>query len=371
MENAIKISCHRESPVRTTWNKIPCWIICLVLIFAAIALTSCAPPQPLPAGPTAIPLLIPATLPARNNVPTELAIRVIEGYPAGLPSAMNGQGLYETHCASCHGSDGKGVVPNARNFGDLDYMRGETPAEFYLIVTEGRGGDMPAFGTELTSDERWAIVYFVWRLSTDESTLLKGLEIYRANCASCHGNDGNSMILGAANFPDQRFMSNISPSDLYISVTQGVGSMPAWQARLSQDDRWAVIDFIRTFSYAPQITTTSDSGTPEVSLGNERPECAPYVEQTYTINWEDSGALSSGQGLYDDYCAGCHSSDGSGKLPGIIDLTNPEFHLDMNANPGKYICSIAEGYQNMPPFKSQLSNDDVLNLVVWIASFKK
>ena len=370
MENAIKISCHKESLFRKIWRNIPHRMIYLILAFTAIALSACAPPQPLPSGPTAIPTLIPATLPARINVPTEAAIQVIESYPVGLPSAMNGQGLYETHCASCHGSDGKGVVPNARNFGDLDYMRGETPAEFYLIITEGRGGDMPAFGTELNSDERWAIVYYVWRLSTDESTLLKGLEIYRANCAACHGNDGNSMILGAANFPDQRFMTNMSPSNLYISVTQGVGSMPAWQARLSQDDRWAVIDYVRTFTYAPQIATSSDSGTPEATLGNERPECAPYVEETYTINWEDSGALSSGQGLYDDYCAGCHNNDGTGKLPGIINFTSKEFHLDLNANPGKYICSIAEGYQNMPAFKSQLSNDDVLNLAIWIASFK-
>lgn len=345
------------------------WKILLGSILLVITLAACAPPQSLPAGPTSIPTLIPATMGSSNIEPTQVALQVIESYPAGLPSASNGQELYAEHCASCHGIDGNGLVPNARNFGDVDYMRGETPAEFYTIITEGRGADMPAFGEELTSDERWAVVYYVWHFSSTGDTLQEGHEIYQGNCVSCHGEDGRSMILGAANFSDQRFMANKSPSDLYVSVTQGQGSMPAWQARLSQDDRWAVIDYIRTFTYNPQLGEEGIVRADSTGSENERPECAPYMEQSNPFDWNDADVIATGQTFFNNTCAGCHGEDGTGRLPGILDFTDPTTQADMRNNPGKYLCSIAEGYQSMPRFKDKLSEEEMWQLLAWIVSF--
>jgi len=348
-----------------------CLAVFLGVIAISIILTACTPNKQLLEEPTSIPTLIPATMPPSNLNPTEIPDRVIESYPAGLSSALTGQSLYGEHCASCHGLDGNGLVPNARNFGDVDYMRGETPANFYVIITEGRGADMPAFGEELTSDERWAVVFYVWRFSTSYETLQDGNLIYRDNCVSCHGEDGRSQILGAANFSDQRFMANQSPSDLYVSVTQGQGSMPAWQARLSQDDRWAVIDFIRTFTYDsqisedPEIATNGDS----VSAAGGRPECVPYLAQTNPFGWENTDALADGQILYDTNCAGCHGEDGVGRLPGIPDFTDPTLQADLSGNTGKYLCSVAEGYNNMPQFNEKLDEEEMWQLLVWIATF--
>jgi mono/diheme cytochrome c family protein len=346
------------------------WKTLLGSIILMIPLTACAPPQPLPVGPTPIPTLIPATIPPSNIKPTEVAIQVVESYPAGLPSASSGQDLYGEHCASCHGIDGNGLVPNARNFSDVDYMRGETPADFYVIITEGRQVDMPAFGEELTSDERWAVVYYVWRFSTTADILQIGHEIYQSNCVSCHGEDGRSMILGAANFSDQRFMANKSPSDLYVSVTQGQGSMPAWQARLGQDDRWAVMDYIRTFTYAPQVgEEAAISLTDSTSSESERPECAPYLEQSNPFDWNNADTIAAGQTLYNDNCAGCHGEDGTGRLPGIPDFTDPTTQADLHNDTGKYLCSIAEGYQSMPQFKDELNEEEMWQLLIWIAAF--
>jgi mono/diheme cytochrome c family protein len=339
-------------------------------IFFSVFLTACTPPQPLPSGPTPIPTLIPATIPPNNIEPTEIPAQVVESYPAGLPSASRGQDLYVEHCATCHGVDGNGVVPNARNFGDVDYMRGETPAEFYTIIAEGRGADMPTFGEELTSDERWAVVYYVWRFSTTSDTLQQGHEIYQSNCVSCHGEDGRSMILGAANFSDQRFMAHQPPSDLYVSVTQGQGSMPAWQARLSQDDRWAVIDYIRTFTYEPQIGEEAEiESASSTSNEDERPECAPYLEQDNPFEWDNADAIAAGQTLYNDNCEGCHGEDGTGRLPGIIDFTDPTTQADLRNSTSRYLCSIAEGYQSMPQFKDEFNEEEMWQLLVWMAAF--
>lgn len=349
-------------------------VIRLAVLLGIIAIASifsaCSPPKGLPEGPTPIPTLIPVTVLPSNIQPTEVTQLVVESYPAGLPSALAGQSLYGEYCASCHGIDGNGLVPNARNFGDVDYMRGETPANFYVIISEGRGVDMPAFGDELSSDDRWAIVYYIWRFSTSDETLQGGHGIYQGNCAACHGEDGRSLILGAANFPDQRFMANRSPSDLYVSITQGLGSMPAWQARLSQDERWAVIDFIRTFTYDPQVgETVATDTTVSTSTEDERPECAPYLDQVNPFDWDNADAIAAGQSLYDLECSGCHGEDGIGRLPGIIDFTDPATQADLQKNPYKYFCSIAEGYQRMPQFKSEFNEEEIWQLLIRIAAY--
>jgi mono/diheme cytochrome c family protein len=251
-------------------------------------------------------------------------------------------------------------------------MRGETPAEFYGIITEGRGPDMPAFGTELSSDERWGVVYYIWRFSTTSDPMQTGSEIYTSNCASCHGEDGRSMILGAANFSDQRFLANQSPSDLYVSVTQGQGSMPAFQARLGKDDRWAVIDYIRTFSYDP--TVSDEAEVSQAEPGESEPEedeelsaaCEPYLLQDNPFDWEDTAAIAGGEALYDS-CTGCHGEDGKGRLPGILDFTDPSFQADLHDNPGKYLCSIAEGYNSMPAFKSTLDEEEMWKVLLYLA----
>lgn len=370
----------RNSSDKPLQSKILSRIILLTLrwkllpgVFAlAIISAACSSPHPLPVGLTPIPTLIPATLPPSNIQPTEIPSRVIESYPVGLPSASTGQELYNEHCAECHGSDGNGLVPNARNFGDVDYMRGETPAEFYGIITEGRGPDMPAFGTELSSDERWALVYYIWRFSTTNDNLKTGSEIYVSSCASCHGEEGRSMILGAANFSDQRFLAHQPPSDLYVSVTQGQGSMPAFQARLNQDDRWAVIDYIRTFSYDPAVSDEAE--VLEAETGESVPEeevleaCGPYLLQSNPFDWDDTAAIADGEALYKS-CSGCHGEDGKGRLPGILDFSDPTFQADLRDNAGKYLCSIAEGYNNMPSFKSTLDEEDMWKILVFMAAF--
>jgi cbb3-type cytochrome c oxidase subunit III len=225
------------------------WVLLLGL---SALLCACTARSSLPASLTPIPTLAPATEPVSALAVTATPSFTILSYPARLPSAAQGQVLYTTNCAKCHGADGQGAIPGARDFTDLDYVRGESPSYFYDSVTEGRN-QMPAFKDTLTSDERWDAVFYVWRFSTSAESLAQGQSLFEENCAACHGADGTGKVLGAADFTDLQLMDDLAPRDLYLVVTQGKGSMPAWQGRLAQDERWAVIDYLRTFSYAPAL----------------------------------------------------------------------------------------------------------------------
>lgn len=348
----------------------------LVFLLASVVLSACAPPQVSAFHPTPIPTLIPATMIPSQIGPTATPALVIESFPAGIPSAEAGKELYAEHCTECHGADGEGQVPNARDFGDVDYMRGETPLDFYLAITEGVPSiedveyEMPAFGDELSSDARWDLVYYVWRFSTTQERLAAGREIYTSFCEECHGADGRSQILNAADLSDQRFMARQSASTLFLSVTRGRGSMPAWQARLSQDERWMVIEYLRTFSYDPQlIEETEVAEEPAEEAAEEEPTCDPtLLAQTNPFDWSDAQAIAAGEPIYLSECAECHGEDGTGTIPQVRDFTNPVVRGGLIENPGEDLCIVTEGINRMPAFGETLTEEEMWQVLTFVAS---
>ncbi len=332
-----------------------------------MVLGACAPQPNLPPGLTPIPTLIPVAEPGGPPGATEQPAFAIQSYPVRLPSAAAGEGLYAERCASCHGVEGNGVVPGARNFGDLDYMRGETPALFYAIVTDGRG-EMPPFSDVLSSDERWDTVFYVWRFSTSAETIALGQQIYERDCAACHGSDGIGVVLGASDFTDPRLMSDRAPRDFYHIVTQGLGSMPAWQGRLSQDERWAVIDYVRTFTYDPNLEE-GEAAVPPPAPAPEEAACDPASpELVNPFTWDDAQARAAGRAIYERSCAMCHGMDGSGSLPDTSDFTSADVQSALRANSGEYFCIVAEGRGSMPGWKESLAVEQMWEVLTYIAS---
>lgn len=90
-------------------------------------------------------------------------------------------------------------------------------------------------------------------LSLDEipaqpPSLARGAQVYREQCAGCHGalgrGDGplaRGLDPRPADLSDRAALRDASPLDFYRRVTIGVAgtAMPAFEARLSADDRWA------------------------------------------------------------------------------------------------------------------------------------
>lgn len=341
-----------------------------LLLGLALLLGACAAPRSLPAGPTPIPTLIPVIEPASPLGKPTASVFTVLSYPARLPSAELGQSLYQTHCASCHGEDGNGLVPEARNFNDLDYMRGNTPASFYSAITEGRG-EMPAFRDTLTSDERWDVLFYVWRFSTSAEVLALGHSLYETYCTACHGVDGTGQVLGAADLSDLRLVAERAPRDFYLTVTQGKGSMPAWQGRLSQEERWAVIDYLGTFTYDPSLP--EDVGAvPGTTATAAEVTCDPaYLSQSNPFAWDDADAITAGQTIYNQSCAVCHAADGTGTLPDMPSLASDQAQSTLLDNSGQYLCIVAEGQKAMPGWKETLTDQEMWQVITFIGTLAK
>lgn len=79
-----------------------------------------------------------------------------------------GQAVYEVNCAVCHGSDGKAqtnLMGSAADLTDPQYFRnGGSLDEITSSIEDGVGNGMPAWKTQLSSDEIKNVSAFVYSM---------------------------------------------------------------------------------------------------------------------------------------------------------------------------------------------------------------
>ncbi len=90
--------------------------------------------------------------------------------------------------------------------------------------------------------------------STAEA-LAAGKESYREHCQSCHGERGDGkgdkadeLSVAPGDFTDARVMHRFADGELYWQITYGRRPMPAFASKLSEEKRWQLVDYIRTFA---------------------------------------------------------------------------------------------------------------------------
>jgi mono/diheme cytochrome c family protein len=91
-------------------------------------------------------------------------------------------------------------------------------------------------------------------IPANESSLSAGKAVYFRRCADCHGKTGNgdgqdAIDLGIhpAKFSDPRMRAEPDGA-LFWKITQGKKPMPSYEARLTPNERWNVINYVRTLA---------------------------------------------------------------------------------------------------------------------------
>jgi mono/diheme cytochrome c family protein len=146
--------------------------------------------------------------------------------------------------------------------------------------------------------------------------------------------------------------------------------MPAMQSLLSQDDRWAAIDYLRTFTYDPHLTEEPLFSEPAAATPPDNTEAAEEcdIDQINLFAWDDAQAIQAGETLYQAQCVLCHGQDGSGGLPNTPDFTSPEVGIDLKAKPGHYQCAVSEGVGVMPAYGETLSEEERWQILTYLGS---
>ncbi len=311
------------------------------------------------------------------------------------PTPIRGETLYRAFCSACHGKDGVGAIvrdpdiarleklgrvslagshdsgsqqpvldlprelitPSLRNVDTLgvasdDYLR--------KIIAQGRPNtSMPVWQQEggLTNDEIERVVDFIRRweprqadrtlISTSRGNARYGRALFRANCAACHGADGEGGQIGVS-LRAASFLAIASDEMLARTILQGRANtaMPSWR----QFDNRDVSDLLASIrSWQPLQANRED------------------VLASFDNAADDTPSVGTGRALYRSRCVVCHGQHGEGGIgpslanPSVLPVVSNEFLHDtiVRGRPGTA----------MPAWR-QLGTRDVADVIALVRSWQ-
>jgi mono/diheme cytochrome c family protein len=87
---------------------------------------------------------------------------------------------------------------------------------------------------------------------TGEKSISKGELIYKTRCVVCHGEKGEgdgpagkSLTPPAANHAAD-YVQNQTDGEIFWKMSEGRGAMVGWKLILSEEERWSLVNYIRT-----------------------------------------------------------------------------------------------------------------------------
>ena len=160
----------------------------------------------------------------------------------------------------------KSTRPPLEVFSDMDRMPKYDPQAESAFFADGRTDRMPVEGAVargafyeneyLATGKNGENFGKGFPIDVSNKAMARGEERYNIYCAVCHGaaGDGDSMtkkygMLTVANLNDQRLV-DYTDGQLYDVVKNGKGLMLGYADRLSVEDRWNVVLYVRALQRA-------------------------------------------------------------------------------------------------------------------------
>ncbi len=109
-------------------------------------------------------------------------------------------------------------------------------------------GSVPVSGREIVSQE----AELRNPVTLTAASLSQGKTLYDTNCAMCHGQTSKERgPVGKKLVPpppglDHDMVKGLSDAVIFKAITSGFGRMPAFQDKLMPEERWNLVNFLRT-----------------------------------------------------------------------------------------------------------------------------
>ena len=220
------------------------------------------------------------------------------------------------------------------------------------------------------------------KLPATEENVAAGKQIYRDSCWYCHGKvgDGNGP---AADFLDPRprdFTAGMykirttktgelpTDEDLFRIISKGIPgtAMPRWELTLSEDERWKVLQYIKTFAV--------EFADPEYDPYLAVVEIPPRVESS-------PESILKGRKIFEkNKCFECHGLEGKGDgregledgwgFPVRVRNLTRGSNIKGGKNPEDIVYRFTTGINGtpMPSFAKNISGEERWHLANYIAS---
>ena len=95
-------------------------------------------------------------------------------------------------------------------------------------------------------------------VALNTATLDSARVLYRNDCAKCHGINGDGKKLPGSmysystkptNFTDAKLVDAMSDGEIFWKMTNGRKPMPSFKIRLTDEQRWELVNLIRIFAH--------------------------------------------------------------------------------------------------------------------------
>ena len=222
------------------------------------------------------------------------------------------------------------------------------------------------------------------RPATSDATIVRGKQVYDANCTQCHGVTGRGDGYGAPflvppprDFTAGQFKFRTTASgqlptddDLFRTISRGANGtgMPPWQYLLPDDDRWALVDYVKTF---------------DRRFAEARNRHLTRMPLPAAVT---SSSTSRGKDVYAKMqCAKCHGDDGRGVGPSsssMVDAKNRHVNARDFTQPGSFragwterevLRTLETGMNGvpMPSYSQTMTSQDEYDLIAYVLSLSK
>ncbi len=90
-------------------------------------------------------------------------------------------------------------------------------------------------------------------VKADAESIATGKALYNRNCASCHGKTGLGdgpkarMLETFAGDFSGSFFQNQTDGEHFYKTKEGRGEMPGYDKKLTEEDNWNIVNYMRTF----------------------------------------------------------------------------------------------------------------------------
>ena len=254
-----------------------------------------------------------------------------------------GKTIYDSRCAMCHGTTGKGdgyaapwLHPRPRDFTEGKYKfrsteSGSIPTDDDLrqVVLNGlHGTSMPDWKPFITGDSLAAVIEYIKSLSPrfameqpkpvtlaaevpgSRVNIEAGKMVYEnLQCASCHGTDGKGKGAVATDLIDDwgnelaatdltepwNFRSGSTPKDIYLRFLTGIDGtpMPSFIGSASDKEMWNLAYYVASLSRKPTWSMSEAEIKEHYSHFDQQNKANPIERGKYLVRMFD--------------CAGCHT----------------------------------------------------------------
>jgi cytochrome c oxidase cbb3-type subunit 3 len=160
-------------------------------------------------------------------------------------AVAGGKAMFKENCAACHGTGAQGGNGYPSLVDDDWIWAGDISGIYHTLKVGVRSGHadtrssaMPAYGKDgmLNAKQIEAVASHVLTLSGNGEANAEGAELFKQNCAACHGESGTgNREMGAPNLADAIWLYGGEKADIAAQVNnprQGV--MPSWESRLPE-----------------------------------------------------------------------------------------------------------------------------------------